>query len=144
MNGIELRNKLKNGERVYGTAIVSSSPMWASVVKESKLDFVFIDTEHIGLNKETVSNMCVLYSALGFPPIVRIPSPDPYSACITLDGGATGILVPYVESVEQVKDLVGAVKYRPIKGKKLNDLLNEKNDFDPEFLIRLVRTVAQI
>ena len=121
---MSLKKKIKSGRRIYGCAITSSSAFWAKSVKAANLDFVFIDTEHIPLGRETVATMCTLYSALGIPPLVRIPSPDPYQASTALDGGATAILAPYVESTEQVKGLVGAVKYRPLKGKKLQQLLD--------------------
>jgi 2-keto-3-deoxy-L-rhamnonate aldolase RhmA len=125
-----LMKKLYSGKRIYGCAITSSSSIWARVIKDANLDFVFIDTEHIPLGRETVANMCTLYSAMGIPPLVRIPSPDPYQACIALDGGAAAILAPYIETAEQVKDLVGAVKYRPLKGKKLQQILDGKEIMD--------------
>ena len=121
---LSIKNKLKSGKRLYGTAIVSPSPIWAKVIKHSELDFVFLDSEHMPLGRETLSNMCTVYSALGISPMVRIPSPDPILASIALDGGASVILAPYVESVEQIKGLVGAVKYRPLKGKKLQQILD--------------------
>jgi 4-hydroxy-2-oxoheptanedioate aldolase len=46
---------------------------------------------------------------------------------MAIDTGAEGITVPYVESVEQVERCVGAVKYRPIKGKLLEDILSNRN-----------------
>ena len=58
----------------------------------------------------------------GLPPLVRIPSPDPYAATMALDGGAAGIVAPYVETPEQVQTLRGAVKLRPIKGRKLEQM----------------------
>ena len=58
--------------------------------------------------------------AFNLEPIVRIPKADPYEACKVLDGGASGIIAPYVETVVEVQALAGAVKYRPLKGKKLN------------------------
>lgn len=127
---MSLKNKLKTGKRIYGCALISSSPMWAKVVSGANLDFVFIDTEHIPLGRETLASMCTMYSALGVPPMVRIPSPDPYQACTALDGGASAILVPYVETAEQVKDLVGAVKYRPLKGEKLKRILDGKETLE--------------
>ncbi|MEE9432231.1 MAG: aldolase/citrate lyase family protein [Melioribacteraceae bacterium] len=130
MNSIELKEKIKLGERIYGTAIVSASEKWPDVVKNAGLDFVFIDTEHIALGRETVANMCNTYSALGLLPMVRIPSPDPYNVCTVLDGGAVAVLVPYIESVEQVKSLVGATKYRPIKGGKLKQILDNPSEID--------------
>lgn len=127
---MSLKNKLNSGKRIYGCAITSSSAFWARSVKAANLDFVFIDTEHIPLGRETVANMCALYSALGVPPMVRIPSPDPYQACTVLDGGAAAILAPYIETAEQVKGLVGAVKYRPLKGRKLQHIFDGKEKMD--------------
>lgn len=121
MNSKDLAFALRKGEYVYGTAILSPSSIWPKVVATTGLDFVFIDTEHTPLNRETVSHMCHVYNALNLAPLVRIPSPDPYSANMVLDGGASGVIVPYVETMEQVKQLVGAVKYKPLKGKKLQN-----------------------
>lgn len=61
---------------------------------------------------------------MGLPPIVRIPSPDPYEASKVLDAGAAGVMAPYIETVEQVKALHGAVKLRPIKGERLKRMLD--------------------
>ncbi len=125
-----MKDKLNAGQRVYGTAVVSPSVKWVDVVKQANLDFVFLDSEHIPMGRETLANLCTLYSANGIPSIVRIPSPDPYIACTVLDGGATAILAPYVETVNQVKQLVGAVKYRPLKGIKLQKILDEEKVVD--------------
>ncbi|HSI11158.1 MAG TPA: aldolase/citrate lyase family protein [Chthoniobacter sp.] len=110
---------------------MSPSPMWPKALEGSGLDFVFIDTEHIALDRAQVSWMCQAYSRMGLPPIVRIPSPDPYEATKMLDGGAGGIIAPYVETAEQAQALRGAVKLRPIKGQRLTDRLNGKT-FEPE------------
>ena len=132
MNGREMREKLHNGEHVYGTMIVSESPKWPGAAASSGLDFAFIDTEHIAQDRTKLSWMCQLYAANGMVPVVRIPSPDPYEAAMVLDGGAQGVIAPYVETVDQVRALVGAVKYRPLKGKKLYDALNGVTPLEPE------------
>lgn len=123
MTPAELRQRLHSSETSFGTLIVSTSPRWPEVVKTCGLDFVFIDTEHIALDRAPLSWMCQTYAALGLPPLVRIPSPDPYAATMVLDGGAAGVIAPYVESAEQVQALRGAVKLRPIKGRKLEQML---------------------
>lgn len=123
MNGQDFCQALKKRQRVYGTMIVSPAPEWPSVVKTLGLDFVFIDTEHIALDRHTLSWMCQTYSALDLAPIVRIPSPDPYQASMVLDGGAGGVIAPYVETAEQVQLLSGAVKLRPVKGQKMREML---------------------
>ena len=111
--------RLRSGENVFGTLIVSPSPMWPRALEGSGLDFVFIDTEHIALDRAQVSWMCQTYARMGLAPIVRIPSPDPFEATKMLDGGAAGIIAPYVETAAQAQALRGAVKLRPIKGRRL-------------------------
>lgn len=132
MNNASLRAALRAGRRVYGTLVVSPSPRWPDTVASLGLDFVFIDTEHIALDRAQLSWMCQAYRAFGLPPIVRIPSPDPYQACMVLDGGAAGIIAPYVETVDQVQALRGAVKLRPIKGERLAAALRDATALEPE------------
>ncbi|MGY8689510.1 MAG: HpcH/HpaI aldolase family protein, partial [Verrucomicrobiales bacterium] len=80
--------------------------------------FVFIDTEHIAIGRESLSWMCRTYAAMGLPPLVRVPSPDPYAATVALDDGAAGVVAPYIERVGEVRALVEATKFRPLKGEK--------------------------
>lgn len=134
MKDIEFIQSLRSGKHVYGTLIISTAPKWPGVVATLGLDFVFIDTEHIALDRCQVSQMCNIYQSLGLVPLIRIPSPDPYEASMALDGGAAGIIVPYVETPEQVRQLVGAVKYKPLKGSRLQKLLADKKSVEPELL----------
>jgi len=133
MKSAELCEALRSGKRVYGTLIVSSSPEWPQHVKHLDLDFVFIDTEHVAIGRETLAWICQAYQSLEITPLVRIPTSDPYLASIALDAGAGGIIAPYVEKPEQVQKLRGAIKYRPIKGVKSRDILDGKVDaLEPE------------
>ncbi|MHC4745681.1 MAG: HpcH/HpaI aldolase family protein [Planctomycetota bacterium] len=131
MTPATLRHRLIAGEPLFGTLIVSPSPRWPDAVRGCGLDFVFIDTEHIALDRAELSWMCQTYSALGLPPLVRIPAPDPFAAAMVLDGGAAGVIAPYVETAEQVQTLRGAVKLWPIKGEKLRKMLDGA-EADPE------------
>ncbi len=121
-----LSQKLQNGKNIYGTCILSTSPIWSKAVGASGLDFVFIDTEHIPMDRAELTFLCQVYNAQKISPIVRIPSPDPYTACMVKDAGAVAVLAPYIESVEQIKQMVGATKYRPLKGERLQNVLNGK------------------
>ncbi|KAA5540750.1 aldolase [Roseiconus nitratireducens] len=123
MTIVEFLQALHESRHVFGTLVVSPSPRWPEAVRTCGLDFVFIDTEHVALGRSELSWMCQTYASMGLPPLVRIPSPDPYAATMVLDGGAAGVIAPYVESAEQVQALRGAVKFRPIKGAKLQGLL---------------------
>jgi 4-hydroxy-2-oxoheptanedioate aldolase len=127
-----LLQKLKNGKIIYGTCIVSTSPVWSKVVTGCNLDFVFLDTEHIPLDRTELTFLCQTYNALEISSIVRIPGPDPFEAVKAKDAGAIGVIAPYVESVDQIREMVGAAKYRPLKGKRLQNVLSGKEKLNVE------------
>ncbi|HEO70157.1 MAG TPA: aldolase [Candidatus Hydrogenedentes bacterium] len=128
----QLKQALRCGQRVYGTAITSTAPRWPEGVAGIGLDLVFIDTEHIPIDREQLGWMCQTYAALGLPPLVRIPKPDPYQASQVLDGGAAGVVVPYVESPHEVQALRGAVRFGPLKGERLRRVLDGEEELEPE------------
>ena len=130
MESKEFLNRLKKGKRLYGTAILSPSPLWPLAVKRTGADFVFIDTEHIPIDRTTLAGMCQVYKGYGLPPLVRIPTPEPQEVYKVLDGGASGILAPYLESAKQVRELVGAVKMRPLKGERLKEALQNQDSLE--------------
>ena len=132
MNGNELRTSLREGKKVFGTLIISPSPVWPKVVGGLGLDYVFLCTEHQALNRESLSWMCRAYRAMNLAPLVRIPSPDPYEATVALDDGAAGVIAPYIETPEEVRALAGAVKYRPLKGERLKAILEGREKLSPK------------
>lgn len=127
MIGQALATKIRAGERVYGTCTVVASMRMVGAITPARPEFVFIDTEHNALDRTQVSWMCKTYAGLGIVPIVRLMSPDPYLAASTVDDGALGIVAPYIETVEQVDALRGAVKNRPLKGQRLRERLEGKH-----------------
>ncbi len=133
----KLLQKLQSGKNVYGTCIVSTSPIWSKSVVGAGLDYVFIDTEHIPIDRTEMTFMCQTYNALGIDTILRIPSPDPYLACMARDAGAVGVMAPYIETVSQIQDMIGATKLRPLKGEKLYQALSGEKNLEPELMAYL-------
>ena len=140
MRGKAIRRRLHSGERVYGTLVTGlTNPNMAAMQAGFSYDFIFICTEHMPLDRSEMAMMCEFYAAHGISPVVRILYPAVHHATMALDAGAEGIVAPYVETVEQVKDLVGAVKYRPLKGQMLRDILSERRELERETVDYLTR-----
>lgn len=125
---MQLKEKITSGKLIYGTGYTSISPAWPSSLKRADLDFAFIDTEHIALNRSDLAKLCELFAAYGIAPIVRITHADPDLASQASDAGAIGVVAPYIEHADQVKELVGAIKYKPLKGEKLRQILDGKEN----------------
>ena len=127
MQGEDIRKCLHDGTPTYGTHVtLASNPVAATMLTMAGLDFVFICAEHMPLDRTEISALSCMYSSKGISPIVRISHPSSVEVTKALDGGAQGIVAPYVETVEQVREIVGAVHYRPVKGRLLKDYLNGK------------------
>ncbi len=132
MNGRDIIAALHAGRPVFSSAMVSTSPLWPAMIRNTGIDFVFVDTEHTPTDRLTLAWICQTYQAFGLPPVVRIPCNDPFEAFKALDAGAGGIIGPYVETAEQVRGLAGAVKLRPLKGQRLADALQNPASLEPE------------
>jgi 4-hydroxy-2-oxoheptanedioate aldolase len=132
MTGREIIAALHAGRRVYSSAMVSTSPLWPNLVKQAGIDFVFVDTEHTPIDRHQLGWICQAYQALGIPPVVRIPKNDPFEACKVLDAGAGGVIGPYLETADEARGLAGAVKWRPLKGRKLAEALRDPATMEPE------------
>jgi 4-hydroxy-2-oxoheptanedioate aldolase len=137
MNGRQIVSALHSGSLVYGTHITSTSPTLPRLLRSVGLDLVFIDTEHVPIDRAALSWMCLAYGALDLAPMVRIAEPDPYRASMVLDGGARGVVAPYVETPQQVRALAGAVKFRPLKGRRLERFIEGQEPLEPELLAYL-------
>lgn len=142
MRGELVRQKFHNGDCVYITHVVSlGNPIHAVINATLEVDAIFICTEHMPIDRTEVSMMCQFYALNGISPMVRISHPCAREAAKYVDGGAQGIVVPYVETIDEVKAVVGAVKYRPIKGEQLQKYMDgeEPNDKMKAFFNRFNR-----
>ncbi len=133
MVGRELCQVLKKGGFVFGTCLEGyGQPRWPRYTAQIGLDFVFLDTEHTPLDLETLAWAVQDYAAQSIAPLVRIPSVSASLGAKALDLGAHGVVAPYIETVTQVKEMIGAIKYRPLKGEALDKVLNRENSLSDE------------
>lgn len=134
MRGLELKQRLKAGKPVFGVGMSGyGQPRWPRFFAEyAPVDFVFMDSEHAPNGRETIAWAVQCYAAYGIAPLVRIPDISPSQAAMVMDAGAHGVIVPYVETAQHARDLAGAVKYRPLKGKALAEAVATGRFPNPE------------
>ena len=121
MNGFDFKAALRGRQRVYGTMFVTTrAGQGDERLGELGLDFLIVDNEHSPYNRAETAAWCRRLTQLGIVPFVRVPIPASHYITMALDGGAQGILAPYVERVEQVQECVAACKYLPLKGEAVD------------------------
>ena len=99
------------------------NPRWIPILSGVGLDYVIIDTEHSPRSRGELGDYLTMINTTGVVPIVRIPIPDPHYVTMAMDAGAQGVLAPYCETVEEVKAVVAAAKWRPLKGEAVRRLV---------------------
>jgi 4-hydroxy-2-oxoheptanedioate aldolase len=110
--------KLREGKRVVGTMVrMIQDPAVAIVAHNAGMDFIMLDLEHGPYTMETVGNVFKVGRALGLGCFVRVPELAKGYVSRSLDCGATGVMVPMLESVEQAELLVRWAKFAPLGGR---------------------------
>jgi 2-keto-3-deoxy-L-rhamnonate aldolase RhmA len=146
--------KLREGKRVVGTMVrMVRNPAIAAVAHNAGLDFIMLDLEHGPYTMETVDDVFKIGRALGLGCFVRVPELAKGYVSRSLDSGATGVMVPMLESVEQVHLLVRWAKYPPVGGRGFGgvgghtDFVGIAPDSTPAFMAKAnvdTITIAQI
>jgi 4-hydroxy-2-oxoheptanedioate aldolase len=115
MNGAQLREKMSSGERVYGTmTALVRNPRWAAVFGRLGLDYVIVDTEHSPTGRSETADLAAGFLGAGVCPIIRVKDSEPHATVMGLDAGFHGVLVPYCETVDEVRAVVNAARLRTL------------------------------
>jgi len=106
--------KLKAGQPAFGVISTSDDPQLAELFGIAGFDYYMLDAEHGLLDPMQVMNVIRTCESTNMTPMIRIGSKDPKLVLQYLDAGMLGIMMPGLETVEEVKMLVDAVKYTPL------------------------------
>jgi 4-hydroxy-2-oxoheptanedioate aldolase len=114
-----MKEKIARGEPALGCSVMFPSPQIVEMLGHAGFDWVLLDCEHGSLALADVELMAMACDAVGITPIARPRSntaPDIQSA---MDRGAMGVQVPHVNSAEDARRAVAAVKFGPGAGRGL-------------------------
>src|SRR6266568_2533443 len=122
----------------------------AKILEAAGVDFVLIDMEHTGFDAERIADLVAWFKATDIAPFVRVPQGMYHFMARTMDAGALGVMVGNVETAEQARSVVDAVKYAPL-GKRGVGLGTAHTDYlqpDPptyfEYANRNTTVICQI
>lgn len=108
------REILKAGGTVTGPIISEArTPAVVKGMAAAGHDFLFIDMEHAMFDWETIHWLCQAALLADITPLVRATDLAYPLVSRALDAGAQGIIIPRVETREQVEAAVSYAKYPP-------------------------------
>ena len=109
----KLRNKLKSNEPIYGLWVTLESPSITEMAVSLGMDWVLIDAEHGHLDWKDISTHISAAIRSDTVVIVRIAERSTVLSKRALDIGADGIMIPWMESVEEIEKAVSDCNYPP-------------------------------
>ncbi len=105
--------RLQRGEPVVGTFVYFNDPAAVEIIGRAGFDFVIIDTEHVARAGAAVENLVRAAQLTGVTPLIRVHQNEEKTILRALETGAQGIVVPFVESADDVRRAHAAMHYPP-------------------------------
>jgi 2-keto-3-deoxy-L-rhamnonate aldolase RhmA len=105
------RQKLLSGECLIGTFVKTPSMMVAEVLASTDLDVVCFDAEHSPFDRRDIDSCLMAFRAEQKPALVRVASSAADQILNALDCGATGVVIPHVDSPEKALACATAARY---------------------------------
>ena len=106
----EFRRRFLGGDVLLGTFVKTPTSHTTEVLGGSGLDFVVIDQEHAPFDRGSIDRALLGARASGIAGLVRVA--DTGHLLAALDDGATGVLVPHVDSPARAAEMVSLCRYR--------------------------------
>ena len=109
-----MKASLKRGEVLIGTFVLEfGSSAIATLLASAGADFIIADLEHSSFSIETMGRIIRDARGANLPCIVRVPVLERHFVSRILDAGATGVMIPRVESCDDLEKIREWTKYAP-------------------------------
>jgi 2-dehydro-3-deoxyglucarate aldolase len=107
------KEKLHCGQPALGGWMMIGHPTVAEVMAGEGFDWLAVDMEHTSTGVRAFHEMALAVKGSGCDLLARLHSCDPVQAKLVLDAGATGIIVPSVNTPEEAARAVAMAKFPP-------------------------------
>jgi 2-keto-3-deoxy-L-rhamnonate aldolase RhmA len=114
----DLKQRLRQGEPALGTMMTFDFwPGYLEAFKKMGLDFVLLDCEHGAATLREIEELCRTARLLGLPVILRPEACDFPLIRKYMDMGPAGLLLPWIETQEQL-DIARNAAFQPPRGRR--------------------------
>jgi len=109
----KLRNQLNSGGNTIGSWMQIPHASIAEIMGQSGYDWVAIDMEHGAVSAHQLPDLCRALELGDTLPLVRLAQGLTKDCKQALDAGAGGVIVPMVESAEQLRRIRDIIRWPP-------------------------------
>ncbi|KAJ7445905.1 Pyruvate/Phosphoenolpyruvate kinase-like domain-containing protein [Mycena latifolia] len=113
-----LQALFKSGKIAIGTSLSYPSKHVAKTVAVTGADWCWVDAEHVAWSQKLLVEciQIIIHESGGtMIPVVRVPSKTAFDYMAwCLDAGAGGLIIPHLDTAEEMKAVIAACRFPPI------------------------------
>ena len=109
----DLRARIRAGETLIGVFSDLASPLAAELCGKAGFDWIILDLEHGAATEADLLALLYAVETTPMAPLVRPQSSERLRIGRALDLGAAGIMLPQLQSIDEVRTAVGYLRYPP-------------------------------
>lgn len=113
MNLIEKLSGKAGARTSVGSWLTLADPAVPEIMARTGFEWLVVDMEHSPLSMSQAVGLIRVIDLCGCTPLVRMSANDATQIKRVMDGGAKGVIVPMINSAQEAKQVVDAVKYPP-------------------------------
>jgi 2-dehydro-3-deoxyglucarate aldolase len=149
----KIRKNLENGGFSIGSWMQLPSSSVAEIMGQAGYDWVAVDLEHGAISVQKLPDLFRALELGDTLPFARLARGHQKDCKQVLDAGAGGVIIPMVESAEQLEILIDACRWPPkgnrgvgfsranLFGKNFDDYIDEAQQ---PFIIAMIETMSAV
>src|SRR6185312_1667525 len=119
MRSNRMKELIRSRRPALGCSLMFPSPQLVEMLGHAGFDWVLLDSEHGSLSLADVETMAIAADAVGITAIARPRTNSNADIQSVMDRGVMGVQVPHVNTAEDARRAVAAVKFGPGAGRGL-------------------------
>jgi len=108
-----LKTKFMKNQQTIGCWVTLAHSLIPEILAPAGFDWLAIDMEHSSIDLGGLLPLIISIEANGMVPLVRVGENNPNLIKRVMDAGAYGVIVPNVNTSDEARAAVNAVKYPP-------------------------------
>lgn len=115
-----LRAAMRSDARLTAMFSIIGAPAAVEMIGLAGFDCVIVDMEHGPIDVRDLPTLIMAAERRGAHAIVRVPDTRPQVIGAALDAGASGVLVPLIDSADAARAAVAAARFAPEGNRGVN------------------------
>src|SRR3954466_861013 len=120
MRSSRFLRRIREGQVARICGLGSYLPYYPSLAAQAGYDAIWVDGEHRAFDPREIQALIAFHHLADIDCLWRPPTREKAALYRLLEDGATGVIIPHIESAEEARAIVHAIKFPPLGNRGLD------------------------